>query len=458
MAAWLLTAAMDALMVWALVDGAFMRSMLDSMPVDERAAAEGDFVVTYAAMAGIVAVTLAYATVGLILASRRGSARLGAILLAGGAAFAAVPFGYLVGGLLIIQDPFGALANLVFLVGPASVAFGYTMILPFVALTFPDGRLPSSRWRWPVGLALGALTVATALIILKPGRIADTESRNPLGVEAIPAWLTSLIDPLLSVGIVAMSLMAVAAVVVRYRHGSSLQRQQLRWFVTAVLLAVVPLMLSPLPGTGGPGWVVLAAFGLLLVPVSVWIAVTRYHLYEIDRLISRTIGWARDRRPRRRLRRRRAGAAGLLVGVTQGQTLAVAASTLIAFALFQPVRRRVQRAVDRRFDRARYDGERTAAAFAERLRDQVDLAELETDIAATVRACAPAELDGAVDPGAPAGGSMTTRWTRTLLCLGGVASTLGLILDRRDGPSAGRRRKRSRSGLHRPSSGGRSAR
>ena len=383
--AWALTAAMDALMIWALADGTFMRAAIDSMPADQRVAAEGVFVVTYVAMAGIVAVTLAYATVGLVLATRRGSARLGAVLLAGGATFAAVPFGYLVGGLLVIKDPFGTLANLVFLVGPASIAFGYTMILPVVALTFPDGRLPSSRWRWPVALALGALTIATALIVVTPGRIADTASRNPLGVEAIPAWLTNLADPLLSVGIVAMSLLAVTAVVARYRHGSSLQRQQLRWFVTAVLLAVVPLMLSPLPATGGPGWVVLAVIGLLLVPVSVWIAVTRYRLYEIDRLISRTIGWAM--------------VTGVLAGVfavgllglqalfadyTQGQTLAVAASTLVAFALFQPVRRRVQRAVDRRFDRARYDGERMATAFAERLRDKVDLTELETDLALTV--------------------------------------------------------------------------
>ena len=123
------------------------------------------------------------------------------------------------------------------------------------------------------------------------------------------------------------------------------------------------------------------------MPVSVGIAVTRHRLYEIDRLLSRTIGWAL--------------VTGLLVGVfgatvvglqallsdvTQGQTLAVAASTLIAFALFQPVRRRVQSAVDRRFDRSRYDGERTAAAFAERLRDEIDLASLESDIGTTVAA------------------------------------------------------------------------
>jgi hypothetical protein len=124
---------------------------------------------------------------------------------------------------------------------------------------------------------------------------------------------------------------------------------------------------------------------VLALPIAIGIAVTRYHLYEIDRLISRTIGWALV-----------TGVLGTVFVVTvvglqaildqvmQGETLAVAASTLVAFALFQPVRRRVQTAVDHRFDRARYDGERTATAFAERRRDQVDLAELEADIAGTV--------------------------------------------------------------------------
>ena len=124
--------------------------------------------------------------------------------------------------------------------------------------------------------------------------------------------------------------------------------------------------------------------GLLLVPVSVWIAVTRYRLYEIDRLISRTIGWAI--------------VTGILVAVfallvvtlqalltsvTEVNTLAVAASTLVAVALFQPLRRRVQRAVDRRFDRARYDGQRTTAVFADRVRNEVDLGTLRTALVAT---------------------------------------------------------------------------
>jgi hypothetical protein len=393
-AAWLLTVSMDALVVWALVDGTFLGSMLASLPAEQRVQSEGMLIVADAAIAGVIAVTLAYATVGLLLASRRGGGRVGAILLAGGASFAAVPFGYVIGGTLVLQDPLGPVANVLFLVGPASVSLGYSLILPVVALTFPDGHLPSPTWRWPVGVALGALAAATILTVLRPGEIAETVSWNPLGIDALPAWLSSLAGPLSGIGIVLISVLGIAAVVTRYRRASGLERQQLRWFVAAVLLAVVPINIAALPGSGGPGWLILAVFGLLLVPVSVGIAVTRYRLYEIDRLISRTIGWALV-----------TGVlvavfAGTVVGlqailssITQGQTLAVAASTLAAFAVFQPVRRRIQSAVDHRFNRACYDAEQTAAAFSARMRDEVDIAAVTTDLNATVHgAIRPASL------------------------------------------------------------------
>ncbi len=125
--------------------------------------------------------------------------------------------------------------------------------------------------------------------------------------------------------------------------------------------------------------------GLIALPIAIEIAILRYRLYEIDRIISRTIGWAL--------------VTGILVavfvavvltlqallaGFTQGETLAVAASTLAAFALFQPLRRRIQVAVDRRFDRARYDGEQLVGAFGDRLRDEVELDAIRAEIPATI--------------------------------------------------------------------------
>lgn len=382
--AWLVTVSMTALWVWVLAVGGFLDSMLASLPAEEQAGlTQGWFLVTYAAMAGIVIVTLANATIGLILASRRGGGRMGAILLAGAAAFAAVPFGYAFGGTLLLRDPLDPVANALFLLGPASFAFGYSLILPVVALTFPDGRLPSQRWRWPGLTALGALTAATILVLVKPGTIENVESRNPFGIDGLPAWFFSVAGPLNAIGIVLISALGIGAVVTRYRRGSGIERQQLRWFVAAVLLAAVPITVSPLGG--GPGWFLLAFPGVVLVPVSVWIAVTRYHLYEIDRLISRGLSWAVLSGL---LVAVYAGAVlvlqSLLGGVTQGETLTVAGSTLLAAALFQPLRRRIQVVVDRRFNRARYDAERTASDFAERLRDEVDLVSLSDGIAIVV--------------------------------------------------------------------------
>lgn len=378
---WATTVLMGVAMLWTLTAGGFLAAIAQG----QATVSESVLLLSYLAIGSIVAVTMSYATVGPLLATRSGGGRVGTVLLAGGLSFVAIPFGYVVGGTLVLRDPFDPLASAVFLIGPACIPIGYSLILPVIALVFPDGRFPSTGWRWPVRMITAILGTSTALTILRPGEIAGTASRNPFGIEAMPAAVSDLASPLSGFGIVAISLVGAAAVVVRYRRGSFVERQQLRWFLAAVLLAAIPIAVSPQPGIGGPVWILIAAIGLLLVPVSVWIAVTRYRLYEIDRLISRTIGWAIV-----------TGvlvavfAGGLvavqaaLTGVTQGETVAVAASTLAAFALFQPVRRRVQSAVDRRFDRARYDAEETARVFSARLRDQIDLVSLEDEIQAAV--------------------------------------------------------------------------
>ena len=386
-AIWLVIVSIDVLAIWALIDGTFIGSMAASLPAEQRLLAQGMMVMTDVAIAGVIAVTLSYATIGLLLSLRPGGGRVGGILLAGGAGLAAVAVGYMVGGTLVIRDPVSPVANALFLVGPAASVFAYPLILPVVALTFPDGHLPSRSWRWPTGVALGALAVATILTVLRPGTVdpGTPVGRNPFGVDAIPPWLSSLAGPLTILGVVLTSVLGIAAVVTRYRRASGLERQQLRWFVAAVLLAAVPITVAPLSaGSAGPSWFILALFGVLLIPVSVWIAVTRYRLYEIDRLISRGVSWAVLSGL---LVAIYAGAVillqGALGGVTQSETLAVAGSTLLAAALFQPLRRRVQSAVDRRFDRARYDGERTALDFTRRLRNEVDVDHLKTALVTT---------------------------------------------------------------------------
>jgi hypothetical protein len=381
--AWLLALVMSAAWVWVIVEGEYMHSMMASVPAEQQAGLdEGWWIVAYAAMAGLFIVTLGNATVGLLLASRRGGGRMGAILLAAAVAIAATPFGYAVGGSLAIRDPLDPLASALFLIGPVSYALAFSLILPVVALVFPDGRLPSPRWRWATGLAIGALATASILVVAKPGGIEGSASMNPFGVAAFPEWLAGLAGPLDVIGSILISVLGVAAVVTRYRRGTGLERLQLRWFVAAVFLAALPLTLSIVGG--GVGWFALAFPGVILVPVAVWIAVTRHGLYEIDRLISRGLSWAVLSGL---LVATYAGAVFLLQtalgSVIQGETVAVAGSTLLAAALFQPLRRRVQSLVDRRFDRARYDGERTASDFTKRLRNEVDIDHLKIALATT---------------------------------------------------------------------------
>jgi len=183
--------------------------------------------------------------------------------------------------------------------------------------------------------------------------------------------------------------------VVRYRRARGAERQQVKWFAFAGFVEI-PLVIATAWFAIPAPFDMLAAIVIIpLVPVATAIAILRYRLYEIDRLVSRTIAYA-------------AVTGGLIVvylvvnlglttafsSITSGDSVAVAASTLVVAALFTPLRRRVQRVVDRWFDRARYDAERTTAAFSERLRNEVDLPSLVAELDTTVRgAISPSRVD-----------------------------------------------------------------
>jgi hypothetical protein len=247
----------------------------------------------------------------------------------------------------------------------------------FLFLLFPDGSLPSPRWRWVgwgVGAGIGVLLLVTALapqLVELPGR------PNPIGVAAIEP----LIEPLFPV-LVVLSVVSLASALVRFRRSRGVERQQLKWVaVGAVAVGVSMFGMS----FGLPRWTNAIGPGVLVAAIAV--AVLRYKLYEIDRIISRTLSYTL--------------VTGVLVGVYVGAVLllgrvlaplaaesevAVAASTLLVAALFQPVRRRVQTVVDRRFNRARYDAQRTVEDFAAHLRDAVDLDDLHGELGRVVTA------------------------------------------------------------------------
>ena len=271
------------------------------------------------------------------------------------------------------------------------------LIAGWIPVLFPTGTLPGPRWRAPAALLLSLTIIGLIAMSVRPGPIvAGFDLINPFGIESWPGFLQPFVDAI-PLAVLATVLLAVAAVITRYRRGDRIERLQIRWFAAAV--AIVPVSLLGMAievllrsvGGGGPDApnalvsAVVSYAGILAMPIAIGIALTRYHLYEIDRLISRGLSWA--------------VLSGLLVAVyagavlllqtvlgdvIQGQTVAVAGSTLLAAALFQPLRRRVQAAVDHRFNRARYDAERTATDFAERLRDEVDLASVSGDIVGVV--------------------------------------------------------------------------
>jgi hypothetical protein len=266
----------------------------------------------------------------------------------------------------------------------------------FVPLYFPTGRLPSPRWRAVVLIAIVPTFSPIITSLFGPLSVGSypADVTNPLEVGGFGGSLVGLLSMVSGVlGVVAL-VFVVASLVVRYRRARGVEQAQLKWFAYVGLVVVPTLLVAIVTGgaTSGPlailtnvAWAT-AIGGLTLLPITIGIAVLRYRLYEIDRLVSRTISWTLMT----------VLIASLFVGsvlalqellapILRTSDLAVAGSTLLVFALFQPIRRKIQRIVDRRFNRARYDAEATVVAFAGRLRDEVDLDQLRAEILATVR-------------------------------------------------------------------------
>jgi hypothetical protein len=326
---------------------------------------------------------LAFATVGWLLCVRRPDIIIGPLCLAFGFIFAA----YFPIDLLLSIGATSPLLDVVATLSSASDAPGF-IVVAMILILFPDGHLPGRGWRWTVWAAVIGIVGAVIGFTLDPGPLAAFPGvMNPVGIEGFPGDVVGEIG---YVCLLALLVAAVGALVARWRQGRPVERAQIKWVAAASLFLLVAEVANlatfdPSDPLGSPLAVVLASTGTVMIPVAIGIAILRYRLYEIDRIVSRTIGWAL--------------VTGILVAVFAGlvvalqavlapvtneNTLAVAASTLVAFALFQPLRQRVQRAVDRRFDRARYDGERTVTAFGSRLRDRVELTAIRGDVLATV--------------------------------------------------------------------------
>jgi hypothetical protein len=376
------------------------------------------------------AVALILVAISLATARSGGPDDLGTAITEGGAALMLVSVGailvsrlphHLIGWLLVfgglviaILGSTAGLADYGLTVHPGSVpgaiwlawtsqwAWAPEIAILFILLPlfYPTGRLPSARWRVVVVIAAALVVIGGLGSALGPWAPDPYPVGNPLVLGGTAADLVSFFNYVVATALVmAGGALAVASLIVRYRRAVGIERAQLKWFAAAATVTGVAgavnigtnwsLTTAPTGALGTinavSGFVIYV--GLALLPVAIGLAVLRYKLYEIDRLISRTISYGVLT----------AIVAGLFVGfilvfqavlapVTGSNELAVAGSTLLAAALFQPIRRRVQRLVDRRFNRSRYDAERTVAAFASRLRDEVDLEQLRAEILATVTA------------------------------------------------------------------------
>ena len=265
----------------------------------------------------------------------------------------------------------------------------------FLPLLFPTGHLPSERWR-PVAW-LGALgtTAFGIAIAFAPGPIQQaTYLDNPIHPfgEDVAAYGVIEGFGVLPFGIAVI--LAVASLVRRFREGDDVARRQIKWFALAATVAAAAYagyVVTYLLANGTPlakAFEVTQVAAVIGMPVAAGLAILRYRLFEIDPdHQSNDLVRAGHRFARDRLRARESSSSsGPLESVTGGETIAVALSTLVAAALFQPLRTRVKASVDRRFDRARFDADRTSAAFAERMRDEVDIDAVAADLRTTVQA------------------------------------------------------------------------
>ncbi|MGZ8513980.1 MAG: hypothetical protein ACXWXA_02970 [Candidatus Limnocylindrales bacterium] len=330
-----------------------------------------------------------FPVVGWLIASRRRENRIGRMFLAAGVVFALVTFSgaYAQYG-LVVEPGSLPLPDIAAWLSTLAWVPAYTLLI-LLLLVFPDGRLPSRRWRPILWIA-----AASAFLMLVPSAIAEWPYR---GLALLTG--ASVLDPALDtayllqgVGSALSLIVAVAgagALVIRFRRSVGTEHQQIKWFAAAAIaeMAVflpVSVGVIVLPS---PFDALVAMVAAPLIPIAIGVAILRHRLYDIDRIISRTVSYS--------------AVTGILAlvfvgtilvsqtvlsGLFRGSSVAVAASTLVVATLFQPLRRRVQGLVDRRFNRSRYDAERTVTAFGARLRDEVDLANLDTEVRDVVAA------------------------------------------------------------------------
>ena len=333
-------------------------------------------------------VAVGYSTVGALVASRLPESPIGWLFCAIGLCFGFVHFSAEYAAYALLA-PSGSLpAGEVFAWLTSWVWVGGLGLIVFLDLLFPNGRLPSARWRWFARFTAIALLPAAILAALSPGRILSTTFHNPLGIEGLPNASRAI-----EAFMYALVVVGASSMLARLRHAGRIGRQQIKWFAYATVVVISGVILKnvlyPAVGVMWVWWVglILTAVGVVSSPVAMSIAIFRYRLYQIDLIINRTLVYGSLT----------ATLVALYFGVIvllqrlfvaltgEQSTLAVVASTLLIAALFTPFRRRIQAVVDRRFYRRKYDARKTLESFSAQLRNETDLEALRGDLVGVVR-------------------------------------------------------------------------
>ncbi len=367
--------ALLTLAIFGLIPIAWFDQML-------RQAGRPELVQLNASGVPFVVAILSASTVGAVLASRRPRHPVGWLLLTLGLSVTVdgVAAGYAYYGTL--ARPGALPAALEMAVYDASAGLLVARVcIGFVLLLTPTGSLPSRRWRWWARLAVVApvLYVAARALLPRPLSPPYQSVPSPFAVPAL-AGLLLTIRAVTGILVALAVVVAAASLVVRFRRARGAERLQLRWVVLAAALsavaALVGLIAAVLENTVVLVWT--AGAYVVMLPLAIGAAVLRYRLYDLDRIISRTLSYGLL------TVLLGGGYAGVVLGLGQllgsSSSLAVAVATLAVAAVFQPARRRVQRAVDRRFNRRRYDAAMTIQAFSARLREQIDLDTLTAEL------------------------------------------------------------------------------
>jgi hypothetical protein len=327
-------------------------------------------------------------TVGAVVASRRPRHRVGWLVVALGLSLVASGFAFSYTRYGLVARP-GALPAADYLAGFANGAvFLYLSLASFILLLTPTGRLPSPRWRWWARVQVAAVVVAFLSSALHPTPLYPEypEIGNPLGVAGLAGGPLTAAFPVGALLILAGLPVGAVSLLLRFRRARGLERLQLRWLAVgaAVAAAALVVSLTALVVEDSDGVIFQAALGfcVMALPLATGAAILRYRLYDLDRIISRTLAYGLL------TVLLGTGYAAVVLGLGQllgrDSSLVVAAATLAVAAVFQPARRRVQQVVDQRFNRRRHDAATTIAAFSARLRDQVDLTTLTGELLTVV--------------------------------------------------------------------------